>query len=250
VSAGGRNVWILGATSAIAHAYARRKAAEGTRLLLIGRNEGHLRANAADLLARGASAAPVKRIDLAKAFDCEETIASFIVTEGHPDEVLIAYGILGEQSRAKRDIAHAREIIEANFTSVAAWLLALIAKRDPARPLTLVVIGSVAGDRGRASNFVYGSAKGGLDRFLEGLQHEYAAGPLSLVRVKPGFVDTPMTAGIAKGGPLWASPDKVAADIERAVARRRAVVYTPWFWWPIMTVIRNLPCFVFNRLKI
>ena len=250
MSASGQTVWILGATSAIAHAYARRKASQGARLLLIGRNEDHLRANAADLAARGAAAASVKVIDLVKTLDWEDIIAGQIAAEGHPDEVLFAYGILGDQSRAERDIAHARDIIETNFTSVAAWLLAMIAKRDPARSLTLAIIGSVAGDRGRASNFVYGSAKGGLDRFVEGLQHEYAASSLCLLRVKPGFVDTPMTAGIAKGGALWASSDKVAADIERAVARRRAVVYTPWFWWPIMMIIRHLPRFVFHRLKI
>jgi short-subunit dehydrogenase len=114
----------------------------------------------------------------------------------------------------------------------------------------LVVIGSVAGDRGRARNFVYGSAKSGLDRFVEGLQQAYAGTMLRLVRVKPGFVDTPITAHFTKGGPLWATPERVAADIERAVDRGRAVVYTPWFWWLIMMIIRHLPRVVFHRLKI
>jgi hypothetical protein len=141
-------------------------------------------------------------------------------------------------------------VIEINFLSVALWLLAIRGRHDPARPLSLVVIGSVAGDRGRASNFVYGSAKGGLDRFLEGLQHACAGSKLRIVRVKPGFVDTPMTAGIAKSGPLWATPERVAADIQRAVDRGQAVVYTPWFWCPIMMIIRHLPRFVFHRLKI
>jgi len=250
VSSVARTVWILGATSAIAHAFARRRAGEGARLLLVGRNEEHLRDNAADLLARGAAAASVKAFDLAGPADWNATTASLLAAGGPPDEVLIAYGLLGEQKRAEGDIAHAREIIEVNFTSVASWVLAIAAQRDPAQPLTLVVIGSVAGDRGRASNFVYGSAKGGLDRFLEGMQHAYAGQPLHVLRVKPGFVDTPMTAGMAKGGPLWATPAKVAADIDRAIARRRAVIYTPWFWWLIMTIIRSLPRVVFNRLKI
>jgi len=112
------------------------------------------------------------------------------------------------------------------------------------------VVGSVAGDRGRARNFVYGSAKGGIDRFLEGLQQAYAGTKLRVVRVKPGFVDTPMTADIAKAGPLWTTPDRVAADIKRAADRGHAVIYTPWFWWPIMIIIRHLPRFVFHRLKI
>jgi short-subunit dehydrogenase len=108
----------------------------------------------------------------------------------------------------------------------------------------------VAGDRGRRSNFVYGSAKGGLDRFLEGLQHASVGSNLTVVRIKPGFVDTPMTADLPKGGPLWAKPEQIATDIARAVDRGGALVYTPWFWRPIMLIIRHLPRAVFNRMKI
>lgn len=244
-----RNIWILGGTSAIAQAYARRKAAQGGKLLLVGRNESHLQANAADLVARGGTAA-IEVLNLAGQADRNAAVDKLIEQHGFPDEVLVAYGILGEQERALTDLALAAEIIDVNFTSVALWLLAIRARRDPARPLTLIVIGSVAGDRGRGSNFMYGSAKGGLDRFLEGLQHAHAGTSLHIVRVKPGFVDTPMTAAIKKGGPLWASPDRVAVDIDKAVARHAAVVYTPWFWRPIMLVIRLLPRFLFNRLKI
>lgn len=245
----GRNVWILGGTSAIAQAYARLVAADGARVLLIGRNEEHLKANAADLNARGGSAA-IEVLDLVADIDRNAVIADLVARHGLPDEVLIAYGILGEQERALGDLAHARAIIEANFTSVALWVLAIVGRREADRALTIVVIGSVAGDRGRGSNFIYGAAKGGLDRFLQGMQHAYAGTTLSIVRVKPGFVDTPMTAAIKKGGPLWAKPDQVARDIKRAVDRRAAVVYTPWFWRAIMLIIRALPPFVFNRLKI
>jgi short-subunit dehydrogenase len=245
-----RHVWILGATSAIAHAYSRRRAEHGASLLLLGRSEVHLRANAADLIARGAKAASVRCFDLARPLNYDAMVADLMASEGPPDEVLIAYGILEQPGRSMADVAYARDLIETNFTSVASWLLAIIARWNRNRPLTLVVIGSVAGDRGRGSNFVYGSAKGGLDRFLEGLQHAFAGTKLRVVRVKPGFVDTPMTAQIAKGGLLWATPDRVAADIERAADRGRAVVYTPWFWWPIMMIIRHLPRFIFHRLKI
>ena len=141
-------------------------------------------------------------------------------------------------------------VIDSNFTSAALWILALLKDRPEGHKLTIVGIGSVAGDRGRASNFIYGSAKAGFDRFLEGLAHKYDGSPVRIVRVKPGFVDTPMTAGIEKGGPLWAKPDQVAADIERAVEKGRRIVYTPWFWWPIMMIVRHLPWFVFRRLKI
>lgn len=249
MSAVARNVWILGGTSTIAQAYARRKAAEGSKLLLVGRNEDHLKANAADLAARGGAAA-VETLDLTGAADRAAAVGKLAAQFGFPDEVLVAYGILGEQERALGDLAHAAEVIDVNFISVALWLLALCARRDPARPLTLAAIGSVAGDRGRGRNFIYGAAKGGLDRFLEGLAHAHAGTSLHVLRIKPGFVDTAMTAAMKKGGPLWASPDRVAADIDKAVARRAAVVYTPWFWRWIMLVIRLLPRPLFNRLKI
>jgi decaprenylphospho-beta-D-erythro-pentofuranosid-2-ulose 2-reductase len=245
-----RRIWILGATSAIAHAYARRRAAQGANLVLLGRNEPHLRANAADLMARGAMAAAVRCYDLAHVRDYDTAVADLMAFEGLPDEVLLAYGSLEQQGCVAGDAAYARELIETNFVSAACWLLAIIARWDRRQPLTLIVIGSVAGDRGRASNFVYGSAKAGLDRFAEGLQHAYASTALSVVRVKPGFVDTPMTAHIAQRGPLWATPDRVAADIARAAERGQAVVYTPWFWWLIMMIIRHLPRFASHRLKV
>jgi short-subunit dehydrogenase len=245
----GRNIWVFGGTSAIAQAYARLAATRGAKLLLVGRNGDHLNANNADLIARGGKAA-IEVLDLAGQVDREAVLGGFIERHGFPDEVLIAYGILGEQERALTDLALAADIINVNFVSVALWLLAISTRCDPARPLTIVVIGSVAGDRGRASNFIYGSAKGGLDRFLEGMQHAHAGTSLHIVRVKPGFVDTPMTAAIKKGGPLWAKPDRIATDIQRAVDRHAAVVYTPWFWRLIMLIIRLMPRFVFNRLKI
>ena len=140
--------------------------------------------------------------------------------------------------------------IETNFTSVACWLMAHIARWDHSQPPTLIVIGSVAGNRSRARDFVYGSANGGIDRFLEGLQQPYAGTKLRVVRVKPGLVDIPMTADIAKAAPLWTTPDRVSANIKRAADHGHAVIYTPWFWWPIKMVIRHLPRFVFHHLKI
>jgi NAD(P)-dependent dehydrogenase (short-subunit alcohol dehydrogenase family) len=168
--------------------------------VLLGRNEVHLRANAADLIARGARVASVRCVDLARPPDYDALVSDLASSEGPPDEVLIAYGTLEQGGRAVGDLAYARDLIETNFTSVACWLLAYIARWDHSQPLTLIVVGSVAGDRGRARNFVYGSAKGGIDRFLEGLQQAYAGTKLRVVRVKPGFVDTPMTADIAKAG--------------------------------------------------
>jgi decaprenylphospho-beta-D-erythro-pentofuranosid-2-ulose 2-reductase len=241
-------ILILGATSAIAQAYARRRAA-GAEFILAGRHAERLKSIAADLIACGARSAEPLVIDLAALDGIEGAAAALHARFGGLDEALIAYGVLGEQAKSETDLALARAALDTNFTSAALWTLALLKDR-PAGPFTLIGIGSVAGDRGRASNFVYGSAKAALDRFLEGLTQRYDGTSTRIIRVKPGFVDTPMTAAIAKGGPLWATPDQVAADIERAVKKGRRVVYTPWFWWPIMMIIRHLPWFVFRRLKI
>jgi short-subunit dehydrogenase len=242
-------ILILGATSAIAQAYARRRAA-GTAFVLAGRREDRLAAIAADLVASGAKSADTLVLDLAALDAIEEHTKAFRARYGDVEEIVIAYGVLGEQAASERDLPTARAIVENNYVSPMLWILALLRDRPPMAPLNLVAIGSVAGDRGRASNFIYGSAKAGLDRVLEGLTQKYDGTPVRIITVKPGFVDTPMTANYKKGGPLWATPDKVAADIERAVAKGKRVVYTPWFWWPIMFIIGHLPWFVFKRLKI
>ena len=244
------NILILGATSAIAQAYARRRAAQGCGFILAGRHEARLGAIAADLKACGASSSEVFVVDLAALDHIEVSVQAIHTRFGEPDEVVVAYGVLGEQVTAEQDLSMARVSIDTNFTSAALWILALLKGRSGASPFTIVGIGSVAGDRGRASNFIYGAAKGALDRFLQGLAQKYDGTGVRIITVKPGFVDTPMTAGIQKRGPLWATPGRIAADIERAVAKGRRVVYTPWFWWMIMMIIRHLPWFVFRRLKI
>ena len=240
-------ILILGATSAIAQAYARRRA-PGADFVLAGRREDRLAAVAADLVACGATSAEPFVVDLTAIDGIASAVLTLRTRFGEPEEAVIAYGVLGEQAVSARDLGVARTVIDTNFTSAALWTLALLDGRG-AGPFTLVGIGSVAGDRGRASNFIYGSAKAALDRFLEGLTQTYDGTAVRIIRVKPGFVDTPMTAAYAKGA-LWATPDAVAADIERAVQKGRRVVYTPWFWWPIMAIIRHLPWFVFKRLKI
>lgn len=166
------------------------------------------------------------------------------------NEVLIAYGLLEDQAGLERDLTGARRILDTNFTSAALWILALLRERSASAPLTVAAIGSVAGDRGRASNYLYGGAKGGLERFVEGLAQKYDGSAVHFLIVKPGFVDTPMTAGMRKSGPLWVSPDRVARDIHRALLGRRRVIYSPWFWRPIMAVIRHMPWFAFKRLKV
>jgi len=245
-----RRVLILGGGSAIALAYARVRAAQGCSIVLTGRRLDVLEANAADLRARGAEEVSVAQIDLAQT-DGLLRRAEPLVVGRYPDEVLVAYGSLPDQKAAEGDLGQALEAFVINFDSPALWLLALLKLRPVERPLAVAVIGSVAGDRGRGSNFIYGAAKGGLARLVEGLQHAYAGSEVSFTLVKPGFVVTPMTDGIAnRGGPLWAQPTAVGAMIAKAVDAKRPTLYTPAFWGLIMLIIRHLPRFVFNRMKI
>jgi len=241
---------VLGATSAIAQAYARRRATGGNRFVLLARREDRLATVAADLVARGAAAADTIATDLSAAGEIEKVVETIRARFGAPREIVIAYGVLVNQPALERDLAAAKAALDVNFVTAALWLLAFLEGHAPTQPVTCVVIGSVAGDRGRGTNFIYGAAKGGLDIFVQGLTHAYAGTAVRFLMVKPGFVDTPMTAALIKGGPLWSTPDRVAIDIERAVRRGRRILYTPWFWWPIMAVIRSLPWFLFRRLKI
>ena len=245
-----KRILVLGASSAIAERWARLRAAQGDRLLLVGRDPAKLDIIAADLKARGAGDVLTAESDLADTEGAAERFAAHVERLGGLDVVLVAYGVLGDQSAAQQDVDRLEHGLRANFLSAAVWCELAADVFERAGGGALVAISSVAGDRGRGSNYAYGAAKAGLSVFLEGLAHRFAGTPVTVVSVKPGFVDTPMTAHVAKGGPLWATPDRVAADIEKAIARRRPVVYTPWFWWLIMLIIRNLPRPIFNRMKI
>ncbi|TWB43500.1 SDR family oxidoreductase [Nitrospirillum pindoramense] len=248
----GQNVVILGATSAVAERYARLHAARGARLVLAGRDAKRLAAIAADLKARGAADAQVALVDLAlpqDGFDAAWTAMSAKL-EDRVDTVLVAYGILGDQKAAERDITEMTRQLTTNMTSACAWLTVAANYLERQGEGTLIAIASVAGDRGRQSNYVYGAAKGGLALFAQGMAHRFAGTKVKVLTVKPGFIDTPMTDGLAKGGPLWATPEKVAADIDTAATKGATTLYTPWFWMGIMMIIRNLPGAIFNRMKI
>jgi decaprenylphospho-beta-D-erythro-pentofuranosid-2-ulose 2-reductase len=242
-------ILILGGASAISVAYARLCAGLGARFILAGRHRARLAAVADDLRVRGAAAADIFPIDFSDMDAFAGAAKDIRARFGAPDEIFLAYGALGDQAAAERDLAQARATMEIDYVSPALLLLALLSERDATKPLRVVVIGSVAGDRGRAANYIYGSAKGGLEIFVEGLRQEYCNEKVQFTFVKPGVVDTPMTAHIG-GGPLRASPEAVAAAIAHAVAQGSRAVYAPWFWRPIMVMIRYTPWFLFKRFRV
>ncbi len=244
-----KRVVILGAASAIAEATARIWAAQGARLVLVGRDEDRLQAIAAHLKTLGAAEARPFALDCARA-DAAAELAAIVQTLGGLDILLLAYGALGDQRKMETDPAAALELIQTNFTSAAAWCLAASAVLERQCSGVLLVIGSVAGDRGRQSNFIYGACKGGLARLVEGIAHKLAPLGARAVLIKPGFVDTPMTAAIDNKGLLWAKPEAVGAIIANAAEHGGPIVYAPPFWRFIMLVIRSIPTEIFHKTKL
>ncbi|MRG55129.1 SDR family NAD(P)-dependent oxidoreductase [Phyllobacterium sp. SYP-B3895] len=243
-------VIVLGATSAIAEATARLYALEGADLLLVGRQEGKLEAIAADLKVRGATRVETAVHDLAVSDDVRTRLAELVATLGGVDHVIVAYGILGDQNEAERSTEVAEDILRINFNSAAAWCLAVADLFETQARGSLVVLGSVAGDRGRRANYVYGAAKAGLAALVEGISHRFASnGPRAAI-VKPGPTITPMTDGMKRKGALWATPEQVAKVVRRAADDKGPVFYAPARWRLIMLIIRNLPTAIFNRMSI
>jgi decaprenylphospho-beta-D-erythro-pentofuranosid-2-ulose 2-reductase len=169
---------------------------------------------------------------------------------GGIDIVLIAHGTLSDQAQCQTSVDALRHEFDVNAVSTMALLTLLANRLEAQRHGTLAVISSVAGDRGRQSNYAYGSAKAAVTAFLAGLRQRLAKANVDVLTIKPGFVDTPMTAGIANKGALWAQPDAIAAGIVKAIERRRNIVYLPWFWRWIMLVIRHIPEPLFKKLKL
>ena len=185
--------------------------------------------------------------------DAEKTFTAMVGQLGGVDVVLLAYGVLGDHKLAETTPVEAHRILAADFTSAAAWCLAAAKVLEAQRRGILIVIGSVAGDRGRASNYVYGAAKGGLGILVQGIAHRLASSGARAVLVKPGFVDTTMTTSITHKGLLWAKPQRIAEIIFQASIlgnRPSPVIYAPSFWRWIMYVIRFMPSFIFHRTKL
>lgn len=249
-----KRVIVIGALSTIAMHACRLLARDGASFALLARNETRLADLAQDLRVRGAIGASTHVLDLEQAAEAPALLAQAAGTLGGVDAIIIFHGYLGEQARAETDLTEAQRIISANFSSGAAWALAgaELLTKESAGNRVLLGVSSVAGDRGRRSNYVYGAAKAGFSVLMQGIAHRFAAtpnGPRARV-IKFGFVDTAMTAGIAKGGPLWTTPDAAAQCVVRALDHGGPIIYAPWYWRWIMFVIRWLPAPIFNRINL
>ena len=244
-----RKILIIGATSAIAEASARILAQRGDALYLVARNQARLAAIAADLCVRGSPRVGSEALDANDLGAHESMLARAEVFLGGYDTVLIAHGTLSDQKACEGSVDLALHEINTNGVSVVALLTRIANRLAQRRAGTIAVISSVAGDRGRGSNYVYGSAKALVTAFLSGLRQRLSKCGVSVLTIKPGFVDTPMTAAFAKG-PLWARPERVAQGIVRALDARGGTVYLPGFWRPIMLIIRAIPESLFLRLSL
>ncbi len=244
-----RKILVIGAGSAIAQATGRLFAARGDALYLVGRNAMALEAAAADLKIRGAASVGVATLDVNDMAAHERMFASAEQFLHGLDTVLIAHGTLSDQKACEQSVDLTLRELSTNGISVVALVTRIATRFEQNRSGTIAVISSVAGDRGRQSNYVYGSAKALVTTFLSGLRQRLRASGVAVITIKPGFVDTPMTASFPKGA-LWAQPQQVALGIVKAIDRSAAVVYLPAFWRPIMFLIRAVPETLFQRLKL
>lgn len=244
-----KKVLIIGATSAIAQECARLFASEGNQIFLVGRNKEKLLAVSSDLNARYQIQTDFFTADLNNFDMHERIIKDAVMALGEIDIVLIAHGSLGIQKDCTHDFKLVLHEINTNFLS-AVSLLGIIANiMEKQGHGTIAVISSVAGDRGRQSNYIYGSSKGALSIFLQGLRNRLYPCGVNVITIKPGFVDTPMTDGMKKGI-LFTNPETIAKGILTAIKKRKDIVYLPYFWRWIMTVINLIPESIFKKLKL
>ena len=244
-----QRILIIGATSAIATAVARRYASASARIYLVARRPAALAAAADDLRVRGAAEVGTAVLDANDITSHAGVVDAAWSKWGGFDRVLVAHGVLPDQAECERSVEMALASFDTNARSVLALLLLLAARLETQGAGSLAVISSPAGERGRQSNYIYGAAKASVTVLAAGLRHRLADKGVRVLTILPGFVDTPMTASFRKG-PLWASPDRVAADIHRAMEGGFGSVYTPRFWRWILLIIRHMPERIFIRTKL
>ncbi|MGH9341614.1 MAG: SDR family oxidoreductase [Acidobacteriota bacterium] len=244
-----RKLLILGATSIIAQSIAREFARNGYSLFLAGRDLQELERLAEDLKIRAQAEVHWGEFEATDYERHPEFIQGAIEALGGLTGAILCFGCLGDQELASRDFQHARRIIESNYLGAVSLLTPVAGYLETKKHGFIVGLSSVAGDRGRQSNYIYGSAKGAFSLFLQGLRNRLAPAGVQVIAAKLGFVDTRMTYG-KPGIFLAASPEKIGRGVYTAVSRSRNVIYLPWFWRPVMAVLRLIPESIFKRLKL
>ncbi len=244
-----RRCWIvLGASSSVGRAFARQAAGEGNDVILAGRDTDDLQRTAADVALRSGCQADVMSFD-AEAMDTHEAFVDACIQHGRPIDVFVLFGAMPEQEATDRDFALALQTINVNYVGAVSVLNRLAPHLEAQGGGRVVVLSSVAGDRGRLKNYLYGSAKGALNLYLQGLRARLVRSNVSVTTIKAGFLDTDMSYGMP-GLFLVASPEACAAACLKLSAKGRDVVYFPLFWWGIMTIIKSIPERIFKRLNI
>jgi short-subunit dehydrogenase len=237
---------VLGANSDMALATAHRFAKAGYSIYLASRNLGECEKNAADLRLRYGVQAQVLAFD---ASDFASHSAFYAGLAVKPAGVVLAFGVMQDQAAAQADFALAQKMIEVNYAGAVSIFEIIAADFEARKSGFMVGISSVAGDRGRMSNYLYGSTKAALTAYLAGLRHRMSKSGVSVLTVKPGFVATKMTADLDLPAKLTAQPSEVAEAIFKAVQKRKATVYVKPIWWLIMQIIVHLPNFIFHKTK-
>ncbi len=244
-----KQTWlILGASSAMARGFARRVSETGADVFLAGRDMDDLNRAAADCHLRGAPLAEAMRFDARKPAGFGAIYEKLAAQDGALN-VAVFVGSMPDQADIDKDPALVDATIMDSFTGPARFLQGFVPLMEERGCGTVVGIASVAGDRGRIGNYVYGAAKAGFATYLSGLRNRLTRVGGHVVTVKPGFVDTAMTWGLP-GMFLVASPDDVARDIQKAVSKKKNTIYTPFFWRYIMLIITHIPEMIFKKMSI
>jgi short-subunit dehydrogenase len=244
-----KKILIIGAASAIAKEVAILFASDKAQLYLVDINQGRLEATRYDILAHHETKIKIDVLDVTDFERHESVFKRAVEAMDGLDAVLIAHGTLPNQELIQNN---PEQIIkEFNINCVSVISLATVAGKyfESKKSGMIAVISSVAGDRGRMSNYIYGSAKGGVTKFLQGLRNRLAHSGVNVLTIKPGMVDTPMTANMPKG-PLFSTPKIVGKGIYKAMLAGKDEIYVPGYWKLIMWIIIHIPEFIFKKLKL
>lgn len=244
------SVLILGATSGMAQAIAEKFAIEEHDLFLAGRNADELEKLQQHFVTKYDIQVHTGLFDALKQKTHAELIDTVLTKLPSLDHVVVAMGSMGDHEQSIHKFSAANQVLQTNFTAVVSLLTPLADHFEQQQFGSITVLTSVAGDRGRQSNYIYGAAKGGLNVYLQGLRNRLYPAGVQVLTVKPGFVDTPMTYGMNLPPLLTATPQQVANDVYKAIRKRKDVIYTRWFWFWIMLIIRSIPEKIFKRLKL